>query len=317
MILPKKVPSLFSSVLVAILITACGGGTSGDSSNELVVLDNCPDFENEDQQDTDNDGLGDVCDPDDDGDGFADKDDPAPLDKSVPGDFSTPAAILNNPLVKQAIDDVQALGYSVPALTLMNPPDLSGYFIIDDRSSSFPLTSSGSGQGNPMAGIESRMEQSTNNTFENVGVIFTSEERVAFLISSGSLIRGKGNEFTLYARGELTCTDEGSDYSTYYISISSGTLNPLTGDLENNLNLETTVAVRGELTQVCADRLIGEREFEGGWSVADIPLNRSVDANEMVYMCVYDNAAYAPTETWTGSNGLDCACTTEYQIQCE
>ncbi len=43
-------------------------------------VDNCPDLANEDQADADADDLGDVCDPDDDGDGIDDGDDAFPLD---------------------------------------------------------------------------------------------------------------------------------------------------------------------------------------------------------------------------------------------
>ena len=55
-----------------------------DSDLDLIVnaSDNCPFIANSDQADFDNDGTGDVCDLDDDGDGVNDDEDAAPLDPS-------------------------------------------------------------------------------------------------------------------------------------------------------------------------------------------------------------------------------------------
>lgn len=55
-----------------------------DIDNDGIVnaIDNCPETPNADQTDTDNDGLGDVCDDDDDNDGYDDLSDAFPLDKT-------------------------------------------------------------------------------------------------------------------------------------------------------------------------------------------------------------------------------------------
>lgn len=50
-----------------------------DSDGIQDNLDNCPNDANADQLDTDGDGLGDVCDPDDDNDGIEDFRDNCPL----------------------------------------------------------------------------------------------------------------------------------------------------------------------------------------------------------------------------------------------
>ena len=56
--------------------TACSADADGDGHPDTA--DNCPGDANEDQSDLDQDGLGDVCDPDDDGDGIDDASDPCP-----------------------------------------------------------------------------------------------------------------------------------------------------------------------------------------------------------------------------------------------
>ena len=58
------------------------GVVDSDNDNSVDEFDNCPNDVNRDQLDTDQDGLGDVCDTDDDGDGVPDTSDAFPLDPS-------------------------------------------------------------------------------------------------------------------------------------------------------------------------------------------------------------------------------------------
>ena len=57
---------------------------NADSDNDGIfnTADNCPATANADQADLDNDGIGDICDTDDDGDGTNDREDAFPLDNS-------------------------------------------------------------------------------------------------------------------------------------------------------------------------------------------------------------------------------------------
>ena len=293
-------------------LVACGG--SGGGSDPVA---GCPNIENPDPTNTDGDLLFDVCDPDDDGDGFNDENDPAPLDPAIPGDFSTPEAILSNDAMALALQEAEAAGYPVVTELGVNPPDLSGYYIREDAAGSFPVNSSSFDQGRGWVGAESRVEQTSNNFIKGAAVSFTSFEPISFSISEGTIVRGDGNSYTTYSRTKGTCTEENSDYEIFSVSITSATVNETTGDIESLRGVSTTVDVAGELTTACADRTTGLRELVGNWSVSEVSVVRKVIPSALSYMCVSDDDAYVPTETWINNDGLSCSCTLEYQLVCE
>ena len=72
--------------------TVVCNGVDSDGDTVVNCVDNCPLVQNVDQEDTDNDGMGNVCDPDDDGDGAPDGADCAPLDV---GAVASPMAVSN------------------------------------------------------------------------------------------------------------------------------------------------------------------------------------------------------------------------------
>jgi len=306
-------------LLATLAFTAASCGGSGDGSQQLMddaPVAGCPGLENPDPTNTDGDLLFDVCDPDDDEDGFLDADDPAPLDASIPGDFSTPEAILANDKVKAALDAAAAAGFPVATEVGLTPPDISGYYIRDLNTGTFPATASGIDVGRSWAGGERRLEQA-NNFLKSAAVSYGNVGPTSFGFSEGTIIRGEGNRYTTYSRSRGTCTEQNSDYDTFSVSVASGTLNASTGNIENYRVIGTTIAVEGELTAACANRYVGEAELVGRWYLGEIPVIRNVAPSELSFMCVSGDAAYAPTETWTDSVGLSCSCTLDYEVACE
>lgn len=318
-LIPSMAPRTCMAVfgLTILSLAACSSSDSSSPGSDLDPADNCPAVDNPDQLDTDSDGLGDACDTDDDGDGFADADDPAPLDSTIPGDFSTPETILADPRVQSAISQAEQAGVTIRTDTALTPPDLSGYYNRADFLGEFTATDNGTDIGRRLVGSEQRIRQGADNTISAANVSYTVGSPIFFGFSEGTLIRGEDNQFTIYRRSRNTCTEAGSDFEMFVIGITSGEWDPLTGNILNSQTLAVNIDTAGELTTACASRIAGAAENVGGWSVYEYALDEFVEPSSLIYMCVDDDEAYVPTEQWTGSDGLACSCTEEYQISCQ
>jgi hypothetical protein len=313
-----KILYILTAVTLSLGLTACGGEKSSSPK------DNCPGIDNPLQLDTDLDGKGNACDLDDDGDGFNDNVDPKPLDRTMPGDFSTPEAIIKNPLISNALDEVRKQGIDIRTETAANPPNITGYYSVELGHGTFLATSNGEEIGRGLVGSEKRFSSKSDNTIDHAKVNFARIYgpvsyvigATGYDISSGSIIRGENNKYTIYSRGKSTCTEAGSDFDQYFINIISGTYDKATGDSLNNRKLWVTIDTEGELTQACADRIAADNEYIGKWAVQSYQLSKRTEPNALLYMCVDENKGYVPTEKWKRNNGSSCSCTNNYTVSC-
>jgi hypothetical protein len=281
-----------------------------------TAVDNCPGVDNTDQLDTDHDGLGDACDPDDDNDGFPDGDDPAPKDATIPGDFSTPEAIIQDPRVQAALAGTKAHGLEIPTHLEHETGDVSGFYVVADVTGSFVATGDNTDVGNRIVGSETRVDDVGDGLVDSVNIGFTSGAPIGFSFSKGQLLRGTSTAVSLYSRSKAVCTEGGSNYTMYFIGITSATIDATTGDWTNNASVGVNVGAVGTLTTVCRRRYAGNAEVLGGWSADTYPLSKKVAASALRFMCVDGGHGYVPTETWSRAGGQACQCTTAYAVSC-
>lgn len=303
--------------------TAASGGSdagaSGAGSDTGPSSGTAPPGGGETEPDTDADGVADSLDPDDDNDGFSDANDPAPLDASVPGDFSTPEAILADPLVRAALEEAEGQGFAVEALTGAAPRDIGGYYLEPDGETTFVASDNGESVGGTRLGAEFRYDRRDDDTVDSAVVNFDGTEPRSYSLSRGALLRGEGDRYTRYSRSRVTCTVDGADFTVLFVGISTGELDSASGDIVGRRRISISVDTEGELTERCATLVAGGAELVGGWSASESNRVFRVEPSEFRFMCVADDGerAFAPTESWTESDGERCACTTDYTTECE
>ena len=283
----QKISNILLATTLLFAMTACGGG--GSSSNMSSVKDS-------------------------DGDGFYDAIDPAPNDATNPGDFSSPEKILDNPKVKVALQAAKNHGMTIRTDLGHNPPDLSAYYSAS-VGGGIVATESGRDAGSMLTGSESRV-RTNGEHYEKASVYYDFIEAVAFSYTKGSFLRGEENHFTIYSPEKTTCTEAGSNYSIYSVYIESAVRDPQSGILSERKYTSINLTSSGTLTSACDNRLSGGGKNK--WTIGYIePSSKINDVTDLEYMCVDDNKAYIPNETWKNSDKQSCKCTTDYEVECE
>ena len=285
----NKIIKYLLAPIVTVGLTACGS-SGGSSSNMSSVKDS-------------------------DGDGFYDAIDPAPNDASNPGDFSSPEKILANPAIKVALQAAKDHGVPIRADLGDNPPNLTGYYRQNSDEGIIVTTSTGLHTGVGVTGYENRV-RTKGTRYENASVYFDFYEAIGYVFSKGSMLRGEGTNFTTYEPYKAVCTENGANYATYGININSATQYEKSGNLSRSNRINVRLASSGTLTSGCDDRLPGNASAK--WVVYRMAASQNIkDASDLNYMCVDDNKAYIPKETWTNSDKESCKCTTDYEVECK
>lgn len=238
--------------------------------------DNCVTVANATQDDFDGDGTGDACDSDDDDDGFRDNEDPDPLDLENPGDFSTPEAILANPVIRASLQEFRDQGFVFEPSLELEPADISGTYSYNSDSGQFIATGNGDSVGNGFCPGQFSITVAPNLTFASEDVSFCNGETTS--VGSGvGFVRGTGLNITSYSTGHGTCVENGSAYETFTVGISTSRIDASTGDNVDVINFFVNVAVRGELTATCAARDAGNLELVGGWMASQFDRQTRVE----------------------------------------
>lgn len=211
---------------------------------------------------------------------------------------------------------IEAAGYDFPTELGLNPPDLSGYYIKPDGTGGFPVSATGRSSSS-ITGQEMRHELN-GLELSSATVSFNNSNPISYNTSEGTLLRGEGNRYTSYSRSRTVCTEGGAHFEIYFLWIQSATIDTNNGNILNGVGLDVVVDVRGTLTTACKNRWdrVGNRASPGGWAMASIPLRQKVTPSQLKYMCVSEQRAYVPEETWTTSTGASCECTTNYKVSC-
>jgi len=274
---------LLSSITI-IIFTACGGGSdSGESSN--CVLDT---------RDSDNDGFRDVTDSD------------FPNDPFENGKYNNLENVVNSEGVKRILKIAKEKGLTVNLQLGNNPPKLNGYYKSETGGRVYYARNALGGRYTGASLAETEFRYCTSKGY--VEDVVNSPSGPGF---GREKLRGEGNYFTFY---DLTSRKYSSECIGYHADIRSGKVDSKSGDIKN---YKVVIAPLGykEMVSGACDIYKTSRRWEEVFTTADE--KKVTDLDELEYMCVDDNKAYIPKETWKNKEKQSCKCTADVEIECE
>jgi hypothetical protein len=225
--------------------------------------------------------------------------------------------ILARPHVHEALAAAAAAGYPITVETAPNPPPITGYYLKPLDAGHFVASGNGANLTSRIAGSELRVTVESDGSVTEAGVSFSDVAQIGSGVTSGMLLRGASDSFTMYLSGATPCTYDGSDRVTEGVTIRSGHFVAATGDWETVRQISITVSATGTRTASCDQAYAGDTEVPGGWIIAEVPRYQRITVDDLQYMCVDEDAGYIAGETWTEADSTACTCNSYYGVECD
>lgn len=276
-----KIRNYLFTTMIAITLTACGGG-SGGSSNDCAM----------DTKDSDNDG-------------FLDYKEQLDNNAFENGKYSNLENVVNSPAVQRILKIAKERGVDIKLELGNNPPKLTGY----NKSET---------GGRVVYANNSLYNRQTGNLLITTEARLCASKGYAKIVSNSPLstgeelgqIRGDGDRFSLY---HMYAYKHSDGCTAYYVSIENGKIDSKSGDMKNYKVVIAPLGYEEKSQGACAPYQ-GANRMEEVFTTAD--WKKVTDLDELEYMCVDGNKAYIPYETWKNSDKQSCKCTTDVEIEC-
>jgi hypothetical protein len=225
--------------------------------------------------------------------------------------------LLARPHVQEALAAAAAAGYPITTETKPEPPALTGYYVKPFGEGRFVASGNGANLTSGVLGNEFRVAVNSDGSVTEASVSFDQVAPVGSIVTSGLLLRGADDRFTLYDSYTLPCPVAGTDRAVEMVSILSGRFAATTGDWESMRQIIIAVAASGAYTSDCDPRYAGDTELPGGWIVSETALRRRIGVADLQFMCVDEGAGYVAGESWTRADTTACSCSTDFVVVCQ